>query len=165
MKGNKLEAYLDIETTSLSPFDGIITVIGIFVTDGTEGKLIQLVDEEITGENLLKALEGVETIYTYNGREFDLPFIAAHIGVDLERNFKHTDLMYSCWDKNLYGGFKKVEKLLGIERKLEGVDGKKAVELWIQYKNYGNEEALATLLEYNKEDVMNLKQLKEKFCI
>ncbi|PIU51850.1 exonuclease [Candidatus Desantisbacteria bacterium CG07_land_8_20_14_0_80_39_15] len=164
MEKNKLEAYLDIETTSLLNCGGIITVIGIYITDGIEEKFIQLIGEEVTGDNLLKALEGVEIIYTYNGSEFDLPFIKEYIGIALADYFKHIDLKHDCWRKNLFGGLKKVEKTLGIERKTKGIDGIKAIELWGRYKNFKDEEALKTLLEYNKEDVMNLKKIKEILC-
>jgi len=34
--------------------------------------------------------------------------------------------------------------------------------LWWRYRNDYDEDALATLLEYNKEDVINLKVLKER---
>jgi uncharacterized protein YprB with RNaseH-like and TPR domain len=51
---------------------------------------------------------------------------------------------------------------LGIRRRLVGVNGYEAVRLWWSYVKRGNKRALATLLEYNKEDVINLKVLKEK---
>ena len=159
---NKLEAYLDIETTSLLDSGGIITIIGVYVTDGVEKKFIQLVGEEINGDNLLKALDGVEVIYTYNGSGFDLPFIKEYIGIALVDYFKHIDLMHDCWRKNLFGGLKKVEESLGIERESKGIDGKIAVVLWEKYKISGDEDALKTLLEYNKEDVMHLKILKDR---
>jgi len=162
---NKSESYLDIETTSLYPFDGIITVIGIYIASEVEEKFIQLVGEEITKNNLLKALEGVEIIYTYNGKGFDLPFIKEHVGIELTECFKHRDLMYDCWNKNLYGGFKKVEEALGIERESKGIDGRIAVDLWHRYKIFGDEESLSSLLKYNKEDVMNLKILKVRLGI
>ena len=177
MEENKSEAYLDIETTSLYPFDGIITVIGIYITSevaesrlsgrgrGRAEKFIQLVGEEITKNNLLKSLEGVEIIYTYNGKGFDLPFIKEYVGIELTECFKHRDLMYDCWNKNLYGGFKKVEEALGIERESKGIDGRIAVDLWHRYKIFGDEESLKSLLKYNKEDVMNLKILKVRLGI
>ena len=70
--------------------------------------------------------------------------------------------MYNCWNRNLYGGFKAVERQLGIGRKLTEVNGLEAVRLWWRYVNNYDEKALAILLEYNKEDVLNLKTLKEK---
>ena len=63
----------------------------------------------------------------------------------------------------MYGGFKAVERQLGIERRLKEVNGYEAVRLWRRYVDSYDLDALATLLEYNKEDVLNLKVLKERF--
>jgi hypothetical protein len=157
-----IEAYLDIETTGLSPEYSKITVIGIHLVENGVERFVQLVGDNITSENLLKALEGVETIHTYNGSRFDLPFIQAHLGVDLTKEYAHCDLMYDCWQKNLYGGLKRVEQALGIPRKLTEINGLEAVRLWWSYVNDYDENALKTLCEYNREDVVNLKALKEK---
>ncbi len=157
-----LDAYLDIETTGLSCEDADITVIGICRVNGVDDRLVQLVGMDVTAGNLLEALEGVRTIYTYNGSEFDLPFIHGALGIDLATMFDHHDLMFDCWRRNLYGGFKVVEQKLGIPRHLQGISGLDAVRLWWRYLDSGDLDALATLLEYNREDVMNLKVLKEK---
>lgn len=156
-----LEAYLDIETTGLSPIYSDITVIGIYLTGGSYHRFVQLVGEEVTEANLLEALRGVDVIYTYNGSRFDLPFIHALLDIDLARLFRHHDLMLDCWRSNLYGGFKAVEIQLGITRQLVGVDGAEAVRLWWKYQDEQEQDALDTLLLYNKEDVMNLKTLRE----
>jgi uncharacterized protein YprB with RNaseH-like and TPR domain len=155
------DAYLDIETTGLSPRYCQITVVGIHLVSGHESRFIQLVGEDVTADNILQALDGVGTIYTYNGSRFDLPFIYICLGINLAKLFSHCDLMYHCWRNNLYGGFKSVERQLGIARRLKEVDGLEAVRLWWRYVNNYDEDALATLLAYNMEDVVNLKNLKE----
>jgi len=155
-------AYLDIETTGLSRFDNDITVIGIYLVNGSNSKLVQLVGREVTADNLLEAVDGVNTINTYNGSRFDLPFINGSLGINLADISHHHDLMYDCWRNNLYGGLKSVEQQLGIPRQLQGVDGLEAVLLWQRYQHYGDQKALATLLKYNKEDVVNLKALRER---
>ena len=159
---NQIEAYLDIETTGLSPFDSEITVIGIHICNGEDTQFIQLVGKDITTNNVLEALDGVSVIFTYNGSRFDLPFIHDQFGINLAGLFTHHDLMYDCWQKNLYGGFKSVERQLGIERRLQEVDGYEAIRLWWRYVDSFDLEALNTLLEYNKEDVVNLQTLKVK---
>ena len=45
---------------------------------------------------------------------------------------------------------------------MKEVNGYEAVRLWWRYVNDYDEDALNTLLEYNKEDVLNLKVLKER---
>jgi hypothetical protein len=131
----------------------------------SETRLIQLVGEEVTPDNVLQALGEASILYTYNGSGFDLPFINSRLGINLAELFNHCDLMYNCWKSNLYGGFKAVERQLGIERRLNEVNGYEAVLLWWRYVNDGDKDALSTLLEYNKEDVVNLKHLKERLGI
>ena len=155
-----VEAYLDIETTGLSRQYHEITVVGIHLCDGVDAQFIQLVGRDVTADNLVEALTGASVIYTYNGKRFDLPFIHSQLGINLANLVEHRDLMYDCWRNNLYGGFKAVERQLGIERRLKEVKGYQAVRLWWRYVDYFDLDALNTLLEYNKEDVINLKTLK-----
>jgi hypothetical protein len=61
---NRIDAYLDIETTGLSPNYSQITVIGIYITNGNTDRFLQLAGDDITGEALLESLAGVNTIYT-----------------------------------------------------------------------------------------------------
>jgi len=157
-----IEAYLDIETTGLSTRYSQITVVGIQICGGCDTKFIQLVGEDVTADAVTETLKGTDIIFTYNGSRFDLPCINFRLGINLAELFIHHDLMYDCWQNNLYGGFKRVEKQLGIARKLKGVAGYDAVRLWWRYVNDFDEGALTTLLEYNKEDVLNLKTLKER---
>lgn len=154
-------AYLDIETTGLSAGASEITVAGICVEDGAGRRTVQLVGEEISAGSLESAVAGAETVYTYNGSRFDLKFIREKTGLDMLALCRHVDLMHSCWRRNLFGGLKAVERKLGIPRKLEGVDGFHAVRLWFDYLS-GDEDSLAVLLEYNREDVLNLITLREK---
>jgi len=156
------EAYLDIETTGLSSWNSEITVIGIHCCNAIDTQFIQLVGEDISAQSVLEILTGVGVIYTYNGSRFDLPFIPSQLGINLAELFDHHDLMYDCWKRNLYGGFKAVEKELGIQRRLTEVNGYEAVRLWWRYMESFDLDALNTLLEYNKEDVLNLKILKER---
>jgi uncharacterized protein YprB with RNaseH-like and TPR domain len=70
--------------------------------------------------------------------------------------------MHDCWRNNLYGGFKAVERQLGISRRLRGIGGAEAVILWWRYQIHRDKKALDLLLEYNKEDVVNLMTLRGK---
>ncbi len=157
-----VDAYLDIETTGLCSFYDEITVIGICLANDFENRLVQLVGGDATRANLLRNLRCVDTIYTYNGSRFDLPFINIRLGVNLIEHFHHRDLMHDCWRNNLYGGFKAVERQLNIPRRLRGIGGAEAVTLWWRYQIGHDRRALDLLLEYNKEDVVNLMTLREK---
>jgi uncharacterized protein YprB with RNaseH-like and TPR domain len=148
-----MKAYLDIETS----FDGAITVIGVYAEDRG---MIQLIGGKVSDLAVWRALEGAHTICTYNGSRFDLPVIRRRLGLDLAKEFRSHDLMYDCWRHGLFGGLKRVEEQLGIARCSKGIDGFVAMRLWSRYEEGGDEEALSTLLGYNRDDVLNLPVLE-----
>lgn len=159
------DAYLDIETTGLYAYHDQITVIGIYFHNGKEGRMVQLYNERLCCKNLLDVMEGTENIFTYNGERFDLPFINAHMNADLGRMHRHTDLMYDCWRHNLKGGLKAVLRRLEITRETDGLTGMHAVLLWEKYCRTNDKAALDLLLQYNQDDVINLKQLRESLAL
>jgi len=153
-----VRAYLDIETS----FSGAISVIGIYRPDrGTT----QLVGAGVRDLPLYDALDGVDTIVTFNGSSFDLPIIKRRLLVDLKGQFTHSDLMYVCRKRNLRGGLKKIEVAVGIGRATAGITGFDAPRLWDTYERTGDAAAIHTLLRYNREDVINLALLEAKLGV
>ncbi|MCK5062609.1 MAG: ribonuclease H-like domain-containing protein, partial [Candidatus Aenigmarchaeota archaeon] len=73
--------------------------------------------------------------------------------------------MYSCWKHGWKGGQKAIEIMLNLSRDSGITNGLEAVKLWKRYQ-HGCENSLKKLLEYNKEDIVNLyhieKALEEK---
>ena len=147
-------AYLDIETS----YGGEITILGLFRPPDA---LIQIVRPEVCGESMLDALDGAEEIITYWGHRFDLPVIHRCLGVNLRRRFRSKDLADRCHRHQLYGGLKRVEKVLGIGRQSEGITGLDAMRLWEQWLS-GDGASLKTLLKYNEEDVVNLYLIEKE---
>ncbi len=150
-----MPAYLDIETS----YEGVITVIGLL---RPSGGLAQWVNPAINPAELLESLSGAQALYTYTGHRFDLPLIQRRLGLNLRRLIPCRDLMYECWRRDLYGGLKAVERKLGIRRSLPDLNGLDAMRLWAAYMERGEEEALAMLLQYNREDVENLALLRAR---
>ena len=148
-----MRAYLDIETT----FDNSISVVGIHIP-GRD--MVQLTGVQVTDILIARALEGVSTVITFNGASFDLPFIRRITGLDVMDLAKHRDLLHICRKRGLKGGLKRVEVLLGIRRESGITDGRLAPRLWQRWENDGDEEALKKLLEYNREDCVNLEVLE-----
>jgi uncharacterized protein YprB with RNaseH-like and TPR domain len=148
-----MKAYLDIETCA----GGAVTVVGIYREDRG---LCQLISGDITDVSLWSALEGVDTLCTFNGDRFDLPVLERQVRIDLRSQFKSLDLLRECRRVGLRGGLKRLEERFGIARNTRGMDGWDAFRLWARYENEGDREALRLLLEYNREDVMNLVQLE-----
>ncbi len=150
-------AFVDIETTGLSKWSDEITLLGIY--DGEESHIF------INGQNLPHAkdkLKEFDIIVTFNGKQFDLPFIEQYFSHSYD--FIHLDLRYMLKELGYQGGLKLIEKQLGITRgdNLQDIDGFEAVNLWRRYKR-GNQKALETLVEYNKQDIVSLKTLLEHY--
>ena len=149
-----MRAYLDIETT----FDNTISVVGIHIP-GRD--LVQLTGAQVTDVGIALALEGVSTVVTFNGASFDLPFIRRITGLEVRDLADHRDLLHVCRKRGLRGGLKRVEVLLGVGGRDSGItDGRMAPRLWQRWETDGDEEALRVLLEYNKEDCVNLEVLE-----
>ncbi len=150
---NIMKAYLDIETCA----GGQVTVVGIYREDRG---FSQLVGGHITDVAVWEALEGVDTICTYNGDRFDLPILEGQTRLELRSRFRSLDLLRECRRVGLKGGLKCMEERFGIARATRGMNGWDALHLWARFENEGDQEALRLLLEYNREDVMNLIQLE-----
>jgi hypothetical protein len=148
-----MKAYLDIETCA----GGQVTVVGIYREDRG---MIQLVSGEITDMKVWEALDGVETLCTFNGDRFDLPLLERQTRLDLRSCFRSLDLLRECRRVGLKGGLKRMEERFGIARTTRGMNGWDALQLWARYDGDGDREALRLLLEYNREDVMKLVQLE-----
>lgn len=141
--------YLDIETTGLGPW-AEITVLGTYYR-GSFRAFVNGKDLEQAWDYINKA----SMVVTFNGRQFDVPFIERHFAANLV--LPHIDLRFVAASLGYKGGLKKIEPQFGIERTgdIKSVDGYQAVVLWKRYKR-GDLSALQTLIEYNQADVEGL---------
>jgi len=156
--------FLDIETTGLSPETSHVTTVCLHGPWGTR--------TYIAGANLEELAEDLERyrlIVSYNGARFDLPFLERSLGIRFHQI--HFDLMPPLRRLGFRGGLKAVERRLGISRGSEGVTGLDAVRLWHSYRSrrpvtvagrtVAGEDALRLLVEYNRDDTVNLERLAE----
>ncbi len=152
-------AFVNIETTGLSPDFDQITVVGL-LAGGRFNAFVQ-------GKNLDQfpaAIANYPLAITFNGAQFDLPF--------LRRKFPkfsppaHIDLRYPLSKLGHKGGLKQIERKLGIVRPthLREIDGFEAVRLWSNYRR-GKAGALDRLIEYCQHDVVNMKPLAERIAV
>ncbi|MFT4244815.1 MAG: ribonuclease H-like domain-containing protein [Candidatus Woesearchaeota archaeon] len=146
-------AYVDIETTGLSKYNNYITTIGIY-----DGETSRIFVRGINLEEAYEYLEQFDVIVTFNGKQFDLPFIEHFSNKTF--NCIHLDLRYMLKEFGLCGGLKRIERDLGITRneEISQIDGLEAVRLWKRYQR-GDKKALELLKKYNIEDIENLELL------
>lgn len=149
-------AFLDIETTGLSPQFGYITMVGILDSQGYKAFVY---DENL--EELREALEQYDLVVTFNGAAFDLPYVEHHFG-NVFKDMAHIDLRFPLKKAGYSGGLKSIERQLGLARPsaLSELDGFDAVVMWQMWLN-GDRAARDTLVRYNAEDVASLPLLSE----
>ncbi len=148
-------AFVDLETTGLSADYDQITVIGL-----CHGKGFQVFVRGRNLDDFPRVAAGYPLLVSYNGTSFDLPFLRRQFaGFEPEA---HLDLRHPLRRLGYKGGLKQIEARVGIRRPahLREVDGFEAVWLWHDYRA-GNRKALDRLIEYCREDVVNLKPLAE----
>lgn len=144
-------AFLDIETTGLEA-SAEISVIGLFF----QGQWFQFVQ----GRDLYRFLSvwrRIGLVITFNGLRFDVPMLCRRFGI--KNGPPHIDLMHEARIFGYTGGLKQIERRLGISRSNPNIDGNIAVLLWRNYCERRDETSLQALLDYNREDVMNLRRI------
>lgn len=145
--------FLDIETTGLNEWNDDVTMVGLYQA----GEMTTLVrGQNLSQDTLVEELQDTKLLVTFNGDEFDLPFLER--AFDIEVVAPHIDLMKVCRQLGYSGGLSFIERQVGIERDRPDLSGEDAVRLWREYER-GNDTSLDTLIEYNREDVMNLEAL------
>jgi uncharacterized protein len=147
-------AFLDIETTSLSPYDGIVTVVAVH----GGGRTRSFIAGE-TLEELPSYLQRFRVLATFNGIFFDVPFLEVAFP-QWRAPVAHIDLRFVLRRLGYSGGLKRIEQQLGLGDRtgVEGIRGLDAVRLWQEFRR-GKAESLERLVEYNRADTVNLEPL------
>ena len=184
-----LEEYLDsrrtvvadIETTGLSPRGANVILGGLVVPDGEGRMALQYFadrpdDEEELLDRYVGMLAQYDTIVTYNGNTFDLPFLKKR----MKTHGLPTEVLEACYSFDLYrvirrySGFstilpdlkqKTVERYMGLgQARRDTIDGAESVRLYYQYlKSSGSRqrELLERILLHNRDDIVKLSDILE----
>jgi len=148
--------FLDIET---SGFYGDVTVVGIYNGEETVSLIRGF---NLDRHNLEKAMSKAKAMVTFNGQCFDIPVLKRYFNVDF--NIPHIDLRFVGQKLGYTGGLKKIEKEIGISRpdEVADVSGAEAVHLWNMWKSTNKPHYLDLLVQYNREDIVNLLPLASR---
>jgi uncharacterized protein len=149
--------YLDIETDG-GVGGGSVTVVGLW--DGSEFRA--LIKDDDLG-NFPDIISHYSTIVTFFGTGFDLPVLQRAFS-NLQFDQIHIDLHPVLGTLGYRGGLKRIEREFGLAREgeIDGLTGRDAITLWRRYRQLGDSNALQTLIDYNKADVVNLEVLAER---
>lgn len=169
MEHKQQPLFFDIETTGLSADISAITLIGCcdmdrnitqwFNEDGFSQKQIL--------SDFLAFIKSYDTLITFNGTTFDLPFLTSKIKeFKLNASFdsyKHLDLYQILKPyKNLWGlkNFhqKNLEEYLCLDR-TDKLSGKKLIKTYQNYLEKGDIKDKEAVLLHNREDLLGLRDI------
>lgn len=166
-------ATFDIETLGLSPQDKEIILVGFAEPiDDKTLKISQFFAEDPGEEaDLLMAtqayLDHIETVVTYNGASFDLPFYrdrCRKYGIQAKSPYNLDLLNLVRMDKALKNSLpnlkqKTVEKFLGLEGRIDVISGADSVRMYQNYLSNKSEQLKKQILLHNHDDVKELAQI------
>jgi uncharacterized protein YprB with RNaseH-like and TPR domain len=117
----------------------------------------QLYGENLSRREMRRAIDGAAMIVTFNGSAHDLRIIRDMLGNDIPPS---VDLRAIAMKLGVREGLKQIEYQRGIKRKWDVVLSAMGhtSHLWHLYRK-GNRRALDLLLEYNREDTINMYPL------
>lgn len=139
--------FLDIE--------GNVSVIGLF--DGFETNTM------VKGFNfdkklLEKTISKYKLLVTFNGSSFDLPALKNYF--NFSPKIPHVDLRFVCQRIGLTGGLEHIERKLCIKRAEETFKDEIDIAfLWRRWWMTGDRKYIDLLVQYNEEDIINLKPI------
>lgn len=161
-------AYLDIETTSLKATDGMIVAIGLMKGEKPEVRFAgTLLEERAALEWLCRELEGCTGLVTWNGAEFDIPFLFTrsvlhNIDMGGLLEIPMLDLYQWCRGHMLLSSYRleSVGRFLGIDAS-QPFHGSDVLTLF-KLVERGDLEACRLIVEHCREDIILLKRIHER---
>jgi len=164
--------FVDIETTGLSPDNSIIYMIGCGYIKNDSCRTIQFFadkpeDEEAILYSFYNFVLKFNTLVTFNGNKFDIPFLAARMdrydiplnfnnysGVDIYKRIRPYRSLFNLPDLKQ----KTVETFLDIERDDEK-SGSELIKVYMQYAEKPAEYELNLLLGHNFDDITGMMKI------
>lgn len=168
--------FYDIETTGFDPNFSRYAMTGMFYFLNNKWYVEQYITESREDEKEVlihthNAFLAFKRIVTYNGNDFDLPFLKKkleRVDIDGEYLFEKSLDLYPLTKKlkKKYGfvncKLKTIEKFLGINRKFF-IEGDSLASYYAKTIE-GSEQHYEEYVGYNEEDVVYLAQLMSDFA-
>lgn len=159
----------DIETTGLNRNVDKVILIGYMYLENSKPIIKQIFaenyeEEKILLETFYEDLKKFNLLITYNGRNFDIPFLEARLNkhnlkpfiyqkdhIDIYQHIKTFKNHLNLSNYKL----KSIESFLGIKRQ-DTISGKESVQLYETYRKSMEKTLLDKILLHNYEDIYHL---------
>ena len=165
-------AFFDLETTGFSSARNQIYMIGYAYKKARKICVTQLFAENPSEEPLvisafLEFLSGYDTLISFNGTGFDLPFLKGRCA-----RYHFTEALDTFYHIDIYkqiSGYKDILKLSALKQKTledflgiprdDTCSGGDLIPVWLEYAKQPSEEGCKLLKLHNYEDMAGMVQL------
>jgi uncharacterized protein YprB with RNaseH-like and TPR domain len=167
--------FLDIETTGLSPTTYLF-LVGLMFWEGGRFVVEQVfarhyAEEPAVLRYVRDTLDRFESVVTYNGGSFDLPFVETRMAANrvppLEP-FSSVDLLYTA--RRLFRGTLPNCRLGTVERHIRGISrtgdipGRHIPDAYHDYVRTGDARAMKNVLYHNRMDLFTMAVLVNRLA-
>ncbi len=168
-RGLEGAVFLDLETCGLS--NAPVFLAGTMHWNGSDYVVRQYFARDYSEEpalvdELTRFLAGFETVITYNGKSYDVPFLgdrAALHHVSFERPQRHLDLVHHA--RRRWSGVLPNCRLVTVEwhvrhrRRVGDVPGSEVPDLYHDFVKYGAPHRLIPVFHHNLLDVITMDEI------
>jgi hypothetical protein len=168
-RGLEGAVFLDLETCGLS--NAPVFLAGTMHWNGSDYVVRQYFARDYSEEpalvdELTRFLAGFETVITYNGKSYDVPFLgdrAALHHVPFARPARHLDLVHHA--RRRWSGVLPNCRLVTVEwhvrnvRRVGDVPGSEVPELYHDFVKYGAPHRLIPVFHHNLLDVITMDEI------
>jgi len=162
-------AFFDLETCGLS--NAPVFLAGTMHWNGSDYVVRQYfardyAEEAALVDELARYLAGFETVISYNGKSYDVPFLADRASlhhVPFERPARHVDLVHHA--RRRWSGLLPNCRLVTIEehvcrrRRVGDVPGSEIPELYHDFVKYGAAHRMIPVFHHNLLDVITMDEI------
>jgi len=161
--------FLDIESCGFSSCT--IFLVGLLHLDGEDALVTQLFARDYSEEAALlgylrEMLSGYQTLVTYNGKAFDVPFLRDRMlfhRVECEFDHEHLDLLWEArrrWKGKLPDfRLQTLELSICRRRRANDIPGHIIPELYHEFVRTGNAQLLQRVFHHNALDLITMAEL------
>lgn len=170
LKCNDKTVFLDIESTGLYPRQPLF-LVGLFFYHNGKYKLQQYLarhpgEEKALLSDIAAAVGEFNTLVTYNGKKFDIPYIETRMKRhDLQCSFPHFHIDLLWFARRNYRDRLPNCRLATLEehvlnlRRIDDIPGSRIPEAYNQFVKTQDPDKMLNILEHNALDLISLRRL------
>ena len=163
-------AFVDIEATGFTPGTPLF-LVGLILVEGGKLRVRQLLARDYTEEGALlfylwKALQNIDTVVSFNGKSYDLPYIRdrmVYYGYTMKEGIAHIDLLHEgrrrYKDRLVNCKLQTLERAICGRGRTEDIPGAEIPEAYHNFVRTNNATDMRDIIHHNALDLVTMVEV------